>query len=115
MEKGVAAISQNDWFEPILCKVDKYEDYYGADLPGSHRKTPPKQVDVAMVSHSLLDIIMSREIYRQGDRVDLRMLKNDVIKSGLDTSIKCEFIEYLDAEKGEAVPALRRQENVMIF
>lgn len=108
LEKGVAAISQNDWFEPILCKVDKYEDYYGADLPGSHRKTPPKQVDVAMVSHSLLDIIMSREIYRQGDRVDLRMLKNDVIKSGLDTSIKCEFIEYLDAEKGEAVPALRK-------
>lgn len=25
LEKGVAAISQSDWLEPVLCKIDKYE------------------------------------------------------------------------------------------
>lgn len=26
LERGVAAVSQSDWLEPVLCKVDKFED-----------------------------------------------------------------------------------------
>lgn len=107
LEKGVAAISQNDWLEPILCKVDKYEDFAGTDLPGVQKIKIDDSLDADEVSYSLLDAIMNKEIYRKGDKVDLQHLKDDVIRSKLATSVKCEFIDYLNAEREGIIKALR--------
>lgn len=106
LEKGVAAIYQSDWIEPILCKVDKYdgpENKYFID--DNSEKSVAVNNDI--VSKSLLDCIMQKEIYRKGDRVDIRELKDDVLKSKLDTSVKCDFLEYLKAGQIESVDALR--------
>ena len=106
LEKGVAAIYQSDWMEPILCKVDKYngpKNKYFID--DNSEKSVAVNNDI--VSKSLLDCIMQKEIYRKGDRVDIRELKDDVLKSKLDTSVKCDFLEYLKAGQIESVDALR--------
>lgn len=107
LEKGVAAISQNDWLEPILCKVDKYKDFAGTDLPRAQKTEIDDSLDADEVSHLLLDAIMNKEIYCKGDKVDLQHLKDNVIRSKLATSVKCEFIDYLNSERGGMIKALR--------
>lgn len=108
LEKGVAAVSQNDWLEPILCKVNKYENYSGTDLPGANKEEPQAPVNYEKVKSTLLEIIMGKEIYRKGDKVDLEALKDDIIKSKLETTVKCEFIEYINSNKEDAVMSLRK-------
>lgn len=107
LEKGVAAVSQSDWLEPVLCKIDKYEQS-GESLIICHNKSAGSTcVNTDIVEKSLLDCIMKKEIYRKGDRVDIKKLKADVLKSGLDTSVKCSFLGYIDSDKEKAVEALR--------
>lgn len=108
LEKGVAAIMQSDWLEAVLCKVDKYVP---KDEPSSTNQSglPKKEiVDTVFVRESLLECIMNKEIYRKGDRVDIQMLKNLVIKSKLDTSVKCEFMDYIMSGNEDAIISLRK-------
>lgn len=106
LEKGVAAIYQSDWLEPILCKVDKFEEPQNSYASKCNCKVSVA-VNNDFVSKSLLDCIMQREIYRKGDRVDISNLKAVVLKSKLDTSVKCDFVEYLKAGDGELIDTLR--------
>lgn len=112
LERGVASVTQSDWLEPVLCMVDKYEsdgepfvmDEYGKK---SGNMAYTKIVKTAEVEQSLLDCIMNKEIYRSGDRVDIQKLRNDVINSRMETSIKCEFLDYIDAGQDTAVEELQ--------
>lgn len=108
LEKGVAAISQSDWLEAVLCKVDKYEDK-GHPYLYSLRKNPvSSSMDTEAVFESLLDCIMTKEIYRKGDRIDIKKLKTVILKSKLDTEVKCDFMDYISAGKEEAVRSLQK-------
>lgn len=107
IERGVAAITQSDWLEPVLCMVDKYEvigepfedkNIFLRDM--SHEN----KLDV---EQSLLDCIMNNEIYRKGDRVDIQKLRDVVLKSKLDTIVKCDFLDYISSGDETAVESLR--------
>lgn len=105
---GVAAIYQNEWVQPVLCKVTKYS---GQQTRYSY--TPKDydehlDVEASMVSESLLDCIMNKELLRKGNRRDILRLKRMVIRSKLDTSIKKDFMEYISSDDTEAVEALRQ-------
>lgn len=105
---GVAAIYQNEWVQPVLCKVAKYS---GPQVRYSY--TPKENdehldVDASIVSESLLDCIMSKELLRKGNRAYMLRLKRMVIRSKLDTSIKKDFMEYISSDDTEAVEALRQ-------
>lgn len=107
LEKGVAAVSQSDWLEPVLCKIDKYDGKGHPFLYSLRERKEHENIDNQKVKMSILECIMSKEIYRKGDRVDLMKLKEIVLRSKLDTIVKCDFIEYIDAGKDTAVKALR--------
>ena len=105
---GVAAIYQNEWVQPVLCKVTKYS---GPQVRYTH--TPKENdehldVDASIVSESLLDCIMNKELLRKGNRAYMLRLKRMVIRSKLDTSIKKDFMEYISSDDTEAVEALRQ-------
>lgn len=105
---GVAAIYQNEWVQPVLCKVAKYS---GPQVRYSY--TPKENdehldVDASIVSESLLDCIMNKELLRKGNRAYMLRLKRMVIRSKLDTSIKKDFMEYISSDDTEAVEALRQ-------
>lgn len=106
LENGVASITQSEWLEPVLCKIDRYE---GRDEVFSFIDSDPKRnaTQRTDVRESLLECIMNREIYRKGDRVDIRKLRSAVLRSGLETKVKCDFLEYISSDDGEAVEKLR--------
>ena len=102
---GVGAVYQNEWVQPVLCKVDRIDidekpyQYTPKKLGGGYKS------DVEVV---LLDCIMKKVIARESDKTDLKGIRTAVIKSNLDSRIKGYFLEYLDNDGEEALAALRK-------
>ena len=107
---GVAAIYQNEWVQPVLCKVDKHSTKGKAF---EYQPESEEHLDAYSkeVSESLLDCIMNKELFRKGNRADIKQLKEMVIKSKLTTEIKRDFVEYLSSDDENALETLR----VLIF
>jgi DNA helicase HerA-like ATPase len=103
---GVAAVYQNEWVQPVLCKV-----YKNADPETRYAYTPPDDEyldsDDHIVSESLLDCIMKKEIFRKGNRAGILKLKSLIIRSKLDTAVKRDFLDYISSEKDESLKSLR--------
>lgn len=109
LPRGVAAVYQNDWVQPVLCKVKKYE--------GTHVNVPYKMPEKfsyfdeeksRRLQESILENIMTKGIFQPGNREDIQKLKDMVIKSKLDTKVKCEFIDYITSDKENSLVSLRR-------
>lgn len=106
-ERGVAAVTQSEWLEPILCLIKKYEPEKKTtkETVTTNQNYSPKN---DMLKESLLNCIMNNEIYRKGDRVDIQKFKDAVIKSNIDTTVKCEFLEYIASDEKASLKALRQ-------
>lgn len=107
---GVAAIYQNEWVQPVLCKIDKHKT-----IEKKYEYQPEDEIYLdalsKKVSESLLDCIMNKELFRKGNKADIKKLKSMVIKSKLTTNVKKDFVEYLSSNDENSLEALR----VLIF
>ncbi len=104
---GVAAVYQNEWVKPVLCKIEKFN---GNQHP--YQFVPDDDVfgqdKTEMVSRSLLDCIMNKELFRKGNRKDIQDLRELVIRSKLDTTVKVDFLAYLAADDDSVLEPLRK-------
>lgn len=106
LPRGVAAIYQNEWVQPILCKVERFDaqdSLYTFDPADNDHLFN----DCDNVSESLLKCIMDKELFSIGDKQDLRELKSRIIRSGIEPLVKVEFLDYLAAEKEDGLDCLR--------
>ena len=103
---GVAAVYQNEWVQPVLCKIDKHEIKVR-----KYEYQPEDKVYLdAMskeISDSLLDCIMDKELFHKDDKADIKKLKAMVIKSKLSTKVKRDFVEYLSSNDENSLETLR--------
>ncbi len=103
---GVAAVYQNEWIQPVLCKVDLF------NVPEEPYKYIPGDDSTALgrenIEKTLLDCIMDKELYRKGNKADLRALKSRIIRSKLETCVKRDFMDYLTYEGEDALEKLRK-------
>lgn len=93
---GVAAVYQNEWVQPVLCQIEKYEkeiSNYKYDLKENIFDNSKE------ISKSLLDCIMNQELMYKSDKQDLKELKDLILKSRLNTIVKTDFLDYIDAEE----------------
>ena len=104
---GVAAVYQNEWVKPVLCKVEKF----GGNLR-PYLFSPSEDAfeydKTEAVSVSLLDCIMNKELFRKGNRKDIQELRELVIKSKLDTVVKTDFLDYISAKDESVLVPLRK-------
>ena len=104
---GVAAVYQNEWIQPVLCKVELY-----GKKTRPYEYTPDDDVfrckETDDLSDSLLDYIMNKEIFRRGNREDLLELKERVIRSKLDSAVKVDFVDYISSADEHAMDAFRK-------
>lgn len=105
---GVAAIYQNEWVQPVLCKVAEYPDSKSRYSYNPQDNDEHLDEESGVVTESLLDCIMNKELFRKGNRADILRLKERVIRSKLDTSIKKDFVEYISANDTKTIDALRQ-------
>lgn len=109
LEKGVAVVSQSDWLEPVLCKIDEYKKN-NSDSASPAMEMENDKIHSVIGSrceeNSLLGFLSS-ELYRKNDRVDIQSIKEIILRSKMDTGIKCEFFEYLSKQGSEGIDRLR--------
>ena len=103
---GVAAVYQNEWIEPVLTKIEKYES--------SNTYKYDRQMDsvslfdtTAQATEFLLKYIMDDELQHSGDREKLYEMKELIIRSGLNAKVKLDYVRYLD-EEDNAIENIRR-------
>ena len=51
---------------------------------------------------------MNKEIFRKGSKAELQELKWIIIKSRLDSTVKADFMEYLNSGDANAIESLRK-------
>lgn len=102
---GVAAVYQNEWVQPVLCKVEKHS------VPEKKYEYVPSDDSVSEqhdeLPESLLECIMDKELFQKGNRFEISKLKALIIKSRLSTSVKKDFLEYISCDSEKSVEALR--------
>lgn len=103
---GVAAVYQNEWVQPVLCKVDKHKE---SGKPYEYSSEEDTYIDDAErgVSDSLLDCIMNKELFRKSNKREMQKLKGLVIKSKLSTQVKKDLVDYLSCDDEESLETLR--------
>ncbi len=103
---GVGAVYQNEWVQPVLCKIDKYSDSFTP-----YKYTPNEDLlassNDAQISKALLDSIMKKELWGSKNKNELKTLKELVVKSKLETTIKCEYLDYISGENKDDLKKLR--------
>lgn len=105
---GVAAVYQNEWVQPVLCKIHKYESDHRQYTYQPDSDDVYGESDIMSAEESLLDFIMNNEIQQKDSHEDIQMLKDKVIRSKMDTAVKCEFIEYIESKKENAINSLQK-------
>lgn len=102
LEKGVAVITQSDWLEPVLCKIDQVKsdnkDWKVANKDMKVMRSSNKDIELILLKN-----LMNKEFHSKINKIDKIELKQKIVYSNLDTSVKCCFIEYIDSEIEEVV------------
>jgi hypothetical protein len=98
LEKGVAAITQSDWVEPVLCKIGLYKDSNMNNIVEKSKAIYSVE-DNGTIKLKVLDYIINREVHRKIDQLDLLNLKDLIVRSSLDSVVKCKLIDYMESNK----------------
>ncbi len=95
---GVAAVYQNEWIQPVLCKVQRFS---GEEVVyGNHPAADVlKGYDESRLKAALFDCIIRKEIAQKENRKYIRKYKDSVIKSRLDVRIKISYLKYIMASE----------------
>lgn len=100
----VAAVYQNNWTEPVLCRIEPSFDNQ-QEIYSYHRRREQKEQD--WITYISLLIMPVKE--RNGlDRKYVDGLKERIYKANVSAQTKIAFINYLTAESKEELQKCRR-------
>jgi DNA helicase HerA-like ATPase len=88
---GVAAIYQNDWIEPVLCKVEEFKDKKPYHF---ENKDLDKLDDLEKLKTDITSYLLSNITNDPVDK-DIDALKERIYKSNLSTGLKLDIIDYI--------------------
>ena len=92
LPKGVAVVYQNDWIEPVLCKVNKFE---GKEEKYNYTQEYTEKVDECKLKQELLKLLLKTKV-NQEITPNIEYIDNTLTKSKLSTIQKVEILELLD-------------------
>lgn len=92
---GVAAIYQNNWISPILCKINEFKLSEEDTWNPTHDTTKPNP----RAQKAVLDIIMHPELRKNIDVIDGSPLINLIVTSDLPDFLKVSIIRYLGKDR----------------
>lgn len=94
LNKGVAAVYQNEWLESVLCKIDKF-----SVSEGNYSFTPC-EIGCRDIKGELISQIIAKNIYHLIDHID-----DDIIHANIPVAAKCRLFEYVKAGSTQKLDA----------
>ena len=97
LPKGVAVVYQNDWLEPVLCKINKYS---GEDKPYSFTPKGVKSNLTKDLNRELLEFLLSKRVNNpiEADIDDIEIMLERAVMS---TRNKIEVQKIIDEYKSK--------------
>ena len=92
LPKGVAVVYQNDWIEPVLCKINKFE---GKEEKYNYTQEYTEKIDECKLKQELLKLLLKTKV-NQEITPNIEYIDNTLTKSKLSTIQKIEVLELLD-------------------
>ncbi|MCD8090764.1 MAG: ATP-binding protein [Clostridiales bacterium] len=106
LETGVAAVYQNNWLEPVLCKVKEFKNENGEDFKYSHRISD-KDYDNKQKA-KLIKYILQPAYEKFGfDKNEIKKLENSVYKMQLTAETKANIFRFIKEESIDKIKNLR--------
>lgn len=96
LPKGVAAVYQNEWIQPVLCKVERF-NYDETLYKYEHDLNDNAQLNAkkANFKNLLLNKIIKIQMNDVNDKEEFKSFRNDVIDSNLDAKVKIDYLDYI--------------------
>ena len=106
LPKGVAAVYQNEWIQPVLCKVEKVghdsntfqNTFVGSAMPKSFKANNVKSV--------ILDFLITN-LMTKGKHVDYSSVSELILNSNISSKIKRLLMEVKDSSGDVNLKSLR--------
>ncbi|MDO4666958.1 MAG: ATP-binding protein [Streptococcus sp.] len=95
LPKGVAAIYQNEWIQPVLCKVKKYDSESLYEFNQAHFE------QTSSINKEIVEWLMDDVLLMKENCSHLTNLKEKIIKSNLKSTIKTYFLEHFSDKDDE--------------
>lgn len=95
LNKGTAAVYQNDWLEAVLCKIKKYDNEEKVYAPNLSKDLPRENIKGELISR-----LIAKEIDSLIERVD-----NTIIRSNIPAAAKCKLFDYVQAPPAKKLDA----------
>lgn len=92
LPKGVAVVYQNDWIEPVLCKVNKFE---GKEKQYNYAREYTEKIDEYKLKQELLKLLLKTKV-NQEIMPNIEYIDSTLTNSKLSTIQKIEILELLD-------------------
>jgi len=105
LPKGVAIVYQNDWLEPVLCHVKKFE---GVEQPYAYRPTGEVRADSKVFNAHLLRLLLSQRS-AQAASPDLALLESALRMQPVRAANKTALLDALAALRQGQTPLLCQQ------
>jgi hypothetical protein len=93
---GVAAVYQNEWVQPVLCKVDYYDT--GSEKYMFDESSQTQVSDDRFMKGEVAAYLIAPDSQKKSFS-DLKKLKKWIIESNLASSLKMELLSTLDSDK----------------
>jgi DNA helicase HerA-like ATPase/outer membrane lipoprotein SlyB len=105
LPRGVAIVYQNDWLEPVLCHVKKFE---GVKQPYAYRPASEVRADSKTFNAQVLRLLLAQRA-AQTASPDLALLESFLRTQPVRAANKIVLLDALAAFKQDQVPPLCRQ------
>lgn len=103
---GVAVVYQNNWEEPVLCKIGKYEE---KEIPFTYLEGS-KETEYDAVKLEVLKFLLNGRISKKLD-FDVSYIKNKLASSDISTSNKARIFESLTEYEQQGTISLWKDAN----
>ena len=107
LPRGVAAVYQNEWIQPVLCKVDRFNHDEWIYRFAQGENAFPYYENTELSTELLLDSIMKRVNAKIENHDEFIKIKEIVMKSQLSSSVKKDFMEYLNSSGESRIISFR--------
>ena len=87
LPKGVAVVYQNDWVDPVLCKIQKYK---GEEVPYQYNAVVHLNISAGRLKKNLLELLLKTRVKNPVD-VDIDTMKADLAVAEISTKSKLLF------------------------
>ncbi len=92
LPKGVAVVYQNDWIEPVLCKINRFE---GKEEQYNYTREYTENPDEYKLKQEILKLLLKTRVNRE-ILPNIEYIDRTLVNSKLSTIQKVEILELLD-------------------